>query len=74
MGFPKRLYPHLHEIHRLCGGDYNNSIVAQHYHHVYEREVEFELQRHEKEIETRYKMCFGDNGKIHKINEDGKNN
>lgn len=70
MSFPKRLYPHLHEMYKLCGGDYNNSIEAKRYHHDHEKWLELELMRLRK-IENVRDSVLGGNDGIHKISEDG---
>lgn len=71
MSFPKRLYPHLHEMHRLCNGDYNNSIVAQRYHHVHERALDGELDKYQRTERYRAEKC-GTNKEIHKIDDNIK--
>jgi len=66
MMFVKRLYPHLHEMYRLSGGDYNTSISAQRYHHKHERKLEWEIREYEKVEIFRTEKLGGNNG-IHKI-------
>lgn len=70
MSFPKRLYPFLHEMHKLCGGDYNNSIEAQRYHHVHEKELDWELHKLQRTRELRLER-YGSDDAIHKITEYG---
>ena len=62
--FVKRLYPHLHEMHRLSDGDYNTSISAQRYHHNHEKKLEGELRQYMK-VETDRFEKLGGNKAIH---------
>jgi ribosomal protein L44E len=59
MKLPKKLYPHLHEMYRLCEGDYNTSISAQRYHKSHYNNLEWE------KVEIRRAEKFGGKKKIH---------
>lgn len=66
MKFVKRLYPHLHEMYRLCEGNYNTSISAQRYRHKHEMKLEWEIREYEK-VEICRTEKLGGNDAIHKI-------
>jgi|LauGreDrversion4_2_1035121.scaffolds.fasta_scaffold3230354_2 hypothetical protein len=66
MIFVKRLYPHLHEMYRLSGGDYNTSTIAQRYHYKHEMKLEWEIREYQKVEICRVEKLGGNEG-IHKI-------